>query len=294
MNILPHMHKLLLHPLTRIRIDDCITCPGHAVMLEGPSGVGKKTIARYIASEIIGITPDKLELYPYFACIEHSDSSVVSIDDVRSLKTFVALKIPGDKEISRILLICDAQSMTIEAQNALLKLLEEPPLDTLILMTVSQSDALLDTVRSRVRRITVTPPAADQASKWFTDLDYDPAAVSKSLSLSGGLPGLMQALLTTEETHPLYSATVRARTLLGGKAFDRLVLVDALSKQKQEAIDTLFIVGQMARMTLMKSSLGKTDADRWKHILTVSYQASEQLKRNAQPKLVLTNLMLEL
>lgn len=287
------MSSILFHPATKLRVDECIHCPAHAIVLAGPAGTGKKSIARHVAAEILGIPVLKLSEYPYFRIVGPDDGAAISIETIRELKTFVSLKIPGSRPLARIILITDAHKMTTEAQNALLKVLEEPPADTMLILTVSHVEALLDTVRSRSRLITVTPPANEAVTEWFVGQEYDAAAVQKSIMLSGGLPGLVHALLTSEDDHPLFAATAQARSLLGGKTFDRLLMVDALSKQKQETADVLFILGQMARMSLLNATAG-TDTDRWKRILAGTYHASELLGRNVQPKLVLTNLMLEL
>jgi hypothetical protein len=69
-------------------------------------------------------------------------------------------------------------------------------------------------------------------------------------------------------------------------------MVDELAKQKQLAQDTTFILQQMARLSL-QSATGQ-GAKKWQRILKASYEAAEQLNQSAQPKLCLTNLMLNM
>jgi phosphatidylinositol kinase/protein kinase (PI-3 family) len=113
--------------------------------------------------------------------------------------------------------------------------------------------------------------------------------------LSGHLPGLTQALLTHEEEHPLHEATQQARTLLQSSAYERLLLVDALSKQRELCLNILSILSQMARMALMRSpDAANKSTERWQKVLKASFEAEEQLRHNTATKLVLMRLMLEL
>jgi hypothetical protein len=99
----------------------------------------------------------------------------------------------------------------------------------------------------------------------------------------------MSALLEQTE-HPLLFATQQARQLLSQSAYERLLSVDELSKQRQLALDTMFILQQMAHVSL-QSAAGET-ADKWQAVQAASYQAAEALAASAQPKLALANLML--
>ena len=111
--------------------------------------------------------------------------------------------------------------------------------------------------------------------------------------LSGGLPGLTTLLLEQQVDHPLVLAVTHARGILQSKSYERLLLVDSLSKQKQLCQDTVYVLEQMARMSLLVSTDPKTIA-RWQRILRAAYDATSQLRHNAQTKLILTKLMLEI
>jgi hypothetical protein len=100
----------------------------------------------------------------------------------------------------------------------------------------------------------------------------------------------MHALLSDEE-HPLLAATEQARELLSQPAHQRLLTIDALSKQRALAADTIDILQQMAHVSL-RTARGDA-AKRWQAIQVASYEAAEALRKNAQPKLVLTNLVLQ-
>jgi hypothetical protein len=139
----------------------------------------------------------------------------------------------------------------------------------------------LPTIQSRVQTLVVNRPERSLVEQHFTGLGYDHARVVKAYAISGGLPGLMNALLSEAE-HPLGAATQLARQILSQTSYQRLLLVDELSRQRDQARDVVYILQQMAHVSLGQS------------VLTASYEASEALTTNAQPKLTLTNLMLNL
>jgi DNA polymerase-3 subunit delta' len=181
--------------------------------------------------------------------------------------------------------------MTLEAQNALLKLLEEPPGHSLLILAAASEQSLLPTIRSRSQNLILTRPSGQAIEEYFTDLGYSEKDIKQAYSISGGLTGLMVALLADQE-HPLKLATEWARKLLSQSAYERLLSVDELAKNKQLAINTAYILQQMAHVSLAKAQ-GKT-SQKWQNILQAGYAASEALSQSAQPKLVLSSLMLSL
>lgn len=290
------MARCVLHPLTERSIAQFGAQPAHAVMITGPAGGGKTTVAQYIAQRLLVVDEAKLQNHPHIMTISPVDGKAIPIDNIRELQRFMTLKIPGantDGHIARIAIIENAHLMTTEAQNALLKTLEEPPLDTVIMLTASSPEAMLATIQSRVRTLAVIPPALDEVKSYFSAAGHLPADIDKALMLSGGLPGLTYALLTSEQEHPLFEATNLARSILQGTAFERLKLVDSLTKQKALCADVLYIIGLMSRMAIQRGS-GGAAGQRWQRIMKAAYAATIQLQHNTQPKLVLTNLMLTL
>ncbi|MDB5181694.1 MAG: hypothetical protein JWP13_457, partial [Candidatus Saccharibacteria bacterium] len=161
--------------------------------------------------------------------------------------------------------------------------------------TATSTEALLPTIQSRVSLLQLVPPAPEQMKSYFIEQGYASADIDKALMLAGHLPGLTSALLSHEEQHPLHEATVQARALLQSSVYERLLMVDGLSKQRELIMNILSILSQMARMALMRSPEAATRAtERWQRVLKVSFEAEKQLRHNTSSKLVLMRLMLEL
>lgn len=288
--------RLILHPSTEDAIAQLIRKSSHAVLITGMPGGGKSSLAEFLASGMLGMDAFELEKYPYLTTLRSIDNKAIPIDSIRELQKYMTLKIPGGREgIARVAIIENAQLLTTEAQNALLKTLEEPPEDTVLIATATSAEALLPTIRSRMRVVNAVLPPLNDLKDYFLSQNYKSQDIEQALLVSGGLPGLTHALLNNQETHPLFEAVLLARKLLQAKAYERLLLVDGLSKQKQLAQDTCFILGQMSRMALSRGHATSTQAvHRWQRVIKASYEASVQLKHNTQAKLVLMKLMLEL
>jgi DNA polymerase-3 subunit delta' len=285
------MKQLMLNPLTKQQVGAFIANPSHALMLVGPTGSGKHTLAVNLAETLLALPDGSFDDHPYTLLVAPEDGKTIGIEAARQLEQFLTLKVPGTSTHDRIIIIEDAHLLTTEAQNALLKTLEEPPEGTVLILTVSHEQTVLPTIRSRAQAIPVGRLERGSLEAHFAKQNFDKTSIDRAYAISGGLPGLMSALLSDAD-HPLVAATEKARELLSRSAYERLAMVDELAKQKPLALDTTVILQQMARLSLQTAS-GKA-AQKWHNVLAASYEAGEALLSNVQPKLVLTKLMLSL
>ena len=278
--------NLLVHPRTNLQIESFISSPSHAVILHGANGIGKGSVTKHLAQELLGVKD--FTSYPYSRLIEPKDGKAIGIEEVRSLDEFLSLKVPSKEVINRIIIIGDSDHLTIEAQNALLKTLEEPPKGTVIILTASYAEGLLPTIRSRAQTITIQVPALSESREYFLKSNQA-RDVEQALAIAGGLPGLMHSMLEDED-HPLLIAVEQAKSYLRASQYERLIQSDALAKDRKLTEQTLYIIQQMAHISL-QSAQDKA-AKRWQIILESTYEASKALNQNGQAKLVLANLAL--
>ena len=204
----------------------------HALLLAGPSGVGKRTLADDIAAALLCTAPDVGER-PDRTCRacralahrNHPDLHVLAPSGagqvipiggredrgVRDLVRELAL-MPVEGGL-RVAIIGDADRMTDDAQSAFLKTLEEPPAGTVLILTAADEERLLPTIRSRVIRIRVGPVAKAAVEEILVQAGLADAAAAARLSrLAGGRTGDAVALARAPE-----AITIRAeiaRTLL--------------------------------------------------------------------------------
>lgn len=166
----------------------------HAVLLAGPRGVGKRAAAAWMAMQ--KLRPDPLTVvpqYPY-ALIEHADlrwiappddKKSIGIDQIRALVQ--ALNLTSYEGRGKVAVIEPANDMTMSAANSLLKTLEEPPGDALLVLIADRVGKLPATIFSRCQRIDFAVPSTSVALQWL-DRKQPNASWPDALQMSGGAP----------------------------------------------------------------------------------------------------------
>lgn len=284
---------MLLQEHTKQLLDAALATDTHALLFSGPEGTGKGHVARYFASQKLGVDIEKLAGHPYFTIIEPVNNSI-SIEQIRELQKFLQLKVPGTASVRRAVLIENAHTMTNEAQNALLKSLEEPPADTIIMLTAPKSLQLRETIYSRVQQVPLLPVSHSESLAYFkpTHSEQD---IQKAYMMSGGHVGLMQALLSAEE-HPLAAEVAKAKHVIIASTFERLAQVDELSKQKEQL--PLFLKAcKLICTTALHQAAQKNETAkiaRWHKSLGAIQDAEAALSHSPNSKLLLTDLFLHL
>jgi DNA polymerase-3 subunit delta' len=215
----------------------------HAVLLVGPSGVGKSTLAEDIAAGLLCRVEDR-SIRPCRECracraLEHGNHPdlhrlgppgaglVIPIGGreergVRDLvRDLALLPVEGG---ARVAIVAGADRMTEDAQSAFLKTLEEPPAATVLILTAADEERLLPTIRSRCVRLRLGPVARPDVEQILVDAGLvDPPLAARLARLSAGKPGDALSLARVPE-----SLTIRGevgRTLLdlaGAHRADRL------------------------------------------------------------------------
>lgn len=286
--------SLLLNQATKQAIEAYLRRPAHALILLGEVGAGKLTIARAIAASVLDLTSTGvLTKHPYYLEVTASDS--ISIDAVRNLQEFLRFKTPGKKAIRRVVVIENAHLLTKEAQNALLKSLEEPPTDTLFILSVADENRLLPTVLSRAQTIRVQRPPLGEAINYFSKTGVNQAHIEKNYMLGDGQAGLLNELLSKNE-HPLTDRIDQAKELFKADLFGRLRKIEQIIKDKDNLALLLSAMEKISRAVLISSiSNGRIkESIEWHRRLKLVGSAQESLKASVQTKLLVTNLLLHI
>ncbi|MCP4276648.1 MAG: hypothetical protein GY779_09880 [Gammaproteobacteria bacterium] len=168
-------------------------CP-HALLIQGAEGSGRRHLALWVASEILGMDPSRgLESdpdtevgHPDFRAIEVlADKTRIGTDQIRALIEFINLT--SYSANAKVVVIYPADTMVKNAANALLKTLEEPPANTFILLICESLVRLPATIVSRCQRIRIPPPPEQMALDWLADHTAG-KDLTALLSFSGGAP----------------------------------------------------------------------------------------------------------
>lgn len=284
--------EVLLHRRTDNQIKALLKKPPHAVMVVGSPGSGKRTLARYLASRLLDVPSDKLESQPYYVELAKPAGKMeIPIETVRGLIRSLRLKTAGRR---RVVLIDEAHSLSEEAQNALLKAIEEPPSDTLFILTTITQDGVLPTIASRSRKLNVAAVGREEAMQFFSD--FDAKDIEGAWSLTRGSAGLMAAILRDQDAHEVKQAVDQAKSFLRMDKFERLIFLDKMSADKQRLSVFLEALSRVyAALSDIAVSNGNTNQLRRLVVCRRQVnQAAESLSRNTSARLICLNLALSL
>lgn len=226
----------------------------HALLITGPQGIGKRAFAEALAARCLGAgvrTPRDLAANPDFRAMGLTDGGKqIVVDQVRELGSFVSLTAVGGGY--RFVLVEPAEAMNINAQNALLKTLEEPPPSAVIVLVSALPGRLLPTIRSRCQRIVLQPPPKAAAIEWLAGFGAADADLSLALDLAHGAPRLAATYLDPDWISEVRKIRSTLKAVIAGQAGPLEV---ALTLEKH--LDSLpvfelayHIVAQQIRQTL--------------------------------------------
>ncbi len=184
----------------------------HALLLCGPPGLGKRALADAMVAGLLclsgaaeacgecrscallggGAHPDRFVIEP------EEGKRVIKVDAVRELTGRLALTTTISPR--KVALLAPAEAMNTHAANALLKNLEEPPGDTVLLLLSHDPSRLPITIRSRCQAVNVATPPRAAALEWLrAETGLDAATAKLALEAAGGSP-LRAASLSEEDT----------------------------------------------------------------------------------------------
>lgn len=167
----------------------------HAHLIIGPDGIGKSLLAKKFAMSILGKSIDK----DYVDIINYRPKKAsFGVDEVRGIIEEVNKKpYEGDK---KVIIIHQGSKLTPQAQNALLKTIEEPPKGVYIIILSESLELMLDTIKSRSQIYKLTPLNREEIIKFIKKIgeEYN-EKILVAISYGEGVPGRVIKILRDKE-----------------------------------------------------------------------------------------------
>ncbi len=268
----------------------------HAYIIEGPVGSGRHTLALSLAAALSCSGADGMPCGACKSCKKilsgnspdiivlglEGDKVTIGVESVRKLKDDMVTA-PNDLDI-KIYIIENADSMTVQAQNAFLLSLEEPPEYVVFLLICENSSSLLETVRSRAPILRLQRLPEQMVAKYIllhdrraSQLNEDDKNAFKTVIFaSDGCIGKALTLLDPKNRNLLFEEREAAESMISLlKTKDRakaLSIIGALGNKRQEVMRCLCATQYAVRDLLL---LKKTD--RAKLCFYPSHEEAEEL-----------------
>ena len=238
----------------------------HCWLLCGPHGSGRHTLARILAAAMQCRSASDVPCGHCTACRKvfadrHPD--VITVDDPDHVSVGVGIVRDARADVferpneGKRKIYIFPQSLGIPAQNALLKILEEPPDYAAFVLLTESAEAVLPTVRSRSVQLSLSPVPQEEAVDWLKRQYPDRPAreLAAAYERSGGFLGQAAELLGSEDSDPLTEAFAACM-----KSGDRLALLQTLVPLEKYKRDRLMQVLQQWRRLLTESLAVKSGA----------------------------------
>ena len=258
------------------------------IIISGPEFTYKELLSKKIASQSLEIDIDKLDSYPYIITVI-SDKKSLGIEEIRDLSKFISLTVPLNKAINRVVMIPNSEILTVQAQNALLKNLEESPKSTLFILTTKKINNILPTILSRSRIIDVVKPSKIEIKKYLNK--HNDSEIEQNYLLSDGAPRLIEILLDNNESD-IKNDVDLTKKILSASKINKLSYINELSKSREESIKIISLIKQMSKLGCLSNNSKQSII--WQNILDRSMQAEKKLRSNSSVKLTLLDFFLNI
>ena len=207
----------------------------HGYLFDGRGGIGKKQVAFALAKTMLcGKGIDPCNLCP--SCVQfdsgnHPDYLYIEPDglsikdkQLESFQEFIQLK-PFESD-TKVVIVEQADLMTVRAQNRILKVIEEPPGHALILFITENKETLLPTVLSRLQLLSFNRISPEKMEPWLLTQGYEEETSHLAALYADGSLGMAVKLLSTPDFHQMREAALGCLAALHEgdtlKAFERM------------------------------------------------------------------------
>ena len=306
----------------------------HAYLFVGPDGVGKRQVAGYFGGSLVcrelnnfgkvkvpcgscdGCRQAMRQTHPdiFWVSRELNEKTEklkknIGIEQIRQLQN--KLSLGSFMNTYKVAVIEEAEKLSLEASNALLKTLEEPSPKTVLILLASNLDNLPKTIASRCQVLRFLPVGSQEIYEHLVALKIDKKKAKILAAISYGRPGLALNFLNDQDAYHLYLEDVRQFTILiKSGTLDRFKIIGEISKLDNDSLKTLLNTWlKMVRDSLLLrngsaayinhlnfqtdlNSLSTYDNGKLLNAIAEIEKAKSYIDQNVNTKLILENLAL--
>lgn len=237
-----------IHPVSERTLASVFHEMPHALLITGPVGIGLSTITQQFTdttkSLVVTVLPEKEGKVDI-------EKGTVTVESIRRLYDLMRSVEPK----GRIVVIDYSERMAPVAQNAFLKLLEEPTPGNHFILLSHQPDWILPTIKSRTQRIDIRPATKEQSLTLLDELNVtDATKRAQLLFIAEGLPAELTRLSQDAEYFDRRASIVKdARSLATGSAYDRLKIANKYKNSRPDALLLMEDALRLLQLTIAKN-----------------------------------------
>lgn len=234
------MKDIILQPSVRQQLKSVIALSPQSILLHGRYGVGLYTTAYAVALEMTSKSS--------IMTIKPDEKGSIKIKTIRELYDHTRTK----HNENLVIIVDDADTILQPAQNALLKLLEEPPGHVVFILTAHTPQILLPTILSRVQKLEILPISSKDTDKLLDQLKIgDEKKRLQIRFMAEGLAAEIKRLAESNEYFETRTNSVRdAREFIQGSIYRKLISSYKIGNDREKAIHLLRDAAHITEISL--------------------------------------------
>ncbi len=285
----------------------------HAHLFTGDDGLGKSLLAKEMALKILGKSVNR-QYVDIIECRAEKGKQSVGINDIISIIEEINKK-PYESD-KKVVIIYKAHTLTVEAQNAFLKTIEEPPKGVFIFLLCENSEDILDTVKSRCQIHKLKRLSIEEIKEFlgvkFPDLT--PEEIRNIASFSDGIPGRAGKLINDNEFNEIRNKLMELLLGIKRKSLpEMLEYEEFFMKYKDKWRDLLIcilsyirdgivyketecedLIINMDKINSIKEFSSMFSFSTLNNMIDIVTDTGDNLKRNVNPALVFDLMLLKI
>lgn len=310
-----NFNKIIGHENIKDQINKAINSGmfSHAHLVVGENGIGKSVLTRAMAIKLLGREEDK----EYADLIEYrvaKNKQSIGIKEVTEKIIEEINKKPyeGDR---KVIIIYQADKMTVDAQNAFLKTIEEPPKGVFIILLCENLELILETIKSRCQIHKLQRLSIEEMNLYLNKKypNLKPAELKTIVAFSDGIPGRAESFIEDEDFKQIRNTTLDILlNIKEKKIVDFLKYGDFLMKYKNDWREVLTWFLSYIRDTMIYKETGREDLvinvdkvnmikdltamfsfNKLSDIIDIINETRRRLDRNVNTSLVFENMLVK-